>query len=144
LERLGVRSRVGREGDSVDKVIVNRILTKARGQQGTVRRRGKRQGDHEAAETVSQVAEQGVKNTPPALSEARPNSPAYKDASHKVDKGIEHLQDSDDEQAIEQMGLGDQASEDTPQMPDESLYLLRRPRRGQADYRSSVLLSATK
>jgi hypothetical protein len=144
LERSGVRSRVGGEGDSVDKVMVDRILAKARSQQGVVRRREKRQRGHEAAETASQVAEQGVENTPLALGEAGPNSPTYEDASHEVDEGIEHLQDSDDEQAVGQMGLGDQASEDAPQVLDESPYLLRRPRRGQADYRSSVLPNATK
>jgi hypothetical protein len=144
LERIGIRSRVGGEGGSVDKVIVDRILAKARGQQGAIRRRGKRQRGHEAAETASQVVEQGVENTPLALDEARPNSPAYEDVSHEAEEGIEHLQDSDDEQAAEQMGLGDQASEDAPQMLDESPYLLRRPRRGQADYRSSVLPNATK
>jgi hypothetical protein len=87
--------------------MVDRILTKARSQQGVVRRREKRQRGHEAAETASQAAEQGVENTPLALDEAGPNSPTYEDASYEVDEGIEHLQDSDDEQAVEQMGLGD-------------------------------------
>jgi hypothetical protein len=91
LERIGIRSRVGGEGGSVDKVIVDRILAKARGQQGAIRRRGKRQRGHEAAETASQVVEQGVENTPLALNEARPNSPTYKDVSYKAEEGIEHL-----------------------------------------------------